>query len=378
MTFISIIIPFNKEKRYLKDCLDSLANQNLQDAEVILVLNGVKEDIDDLVNEYDLNFIITTFQEEINISKARNEALKIANGEYIYFMDSDDYIYRDGLLKLIDVAKSTKADFINGERINTAFICDRFEEELEKLAEKKRPLLAKDKLGDDEFSFRLLVGDKTNVFEVLSSLHSLIRRQMIRDITFDESTRYQSDYQFMVDVINSVDNAVGVEDAIYAKRIRDDPLNLKSLNQEMGDESFMIYAQNYKKAIETLENNQLKQAMDLKLVKYYYNTFANKFYADPDKRWRNEYFDILADLIKSTDLKKLSWNQKREIKAIKSKDKAKLRNGRVTPYYYQNGQHIAYKDGEVKLSNLIIDSEMEKGNLDSKDLSRQSFEYYDK
>ena len=325
MTFISVIIPFNKEKRYLKDCLDSLANQNLQDAEVILVLNGVKEDIDDLLNEYDLNFIIKTFKDEINVSKARNEALKIANGEYVYFIDSDDYIYKDGLSKLIGVAKSTKADFINGERINTAFIRDRFEEELEKLTEKKRPLLAKNKLEDDEFSFKLLVGDKTNVFEVLSSLHSLIKRQKIQDITFNESARYQSDYEFMVDVINSVDNAVGVEDAIYAKRIRDDPLNLKSLNQEMGDDSFSIYAQNYKKAIGALKNNALKHAMDSKLVKYYYNTFANKFYADPDKRWRNEYFDIFADLIKSSDLKKLSWNQKMEIKAIKSKDKAKLR-----------------------------------------------------
>ena len=246
MTFISVIIPFNKEKRYLKDCLDSLANQNLQDAEVILVLNGVKEDIDDLLNEYDLSFIIKTFKDEINVSKARNEALKIANGEYVYFIDSDDYIYKDGLSKLIGVAKSTKADFINGERINTAFIRDRFEEELEKLTEKKRPLLAKNKLEDDEFSFKLLVGDKTNVFEVLSSLHSLIKRQKIQDITFNESARYQSDYEFMVDVINSVGNAVGVEDAIYAKRISDDPLNLKSLNQEMGDDSFSIYAQNYK------------------------------------------------------------------------------------------------------------------------------------
>ena len=57
-----------------------------------------------------------------------------------------------------------------------------FEEELEKLTEKKRPLLAKNKLEDDEFSFKLLVGDKTNVFEVLSSLHSLIKRQKIQSI----------------------------------------------------------------------------------------------------------------------------------------------------------------------------------------------------
>ena len=106
MTFISIIIPFNRPERYLKDCLDSLAEQNLDDEEIILVLNGLTEDIGELLNDYDLNIITKSFESEIGVSKARNEALKMANGEYVYFIDSDDYIYLDGLSKLINVAKS--------------------------------------------------------------------------------------------------------------------------------------------------------------------------------------------------------------------------------------------------------------------------------
>ena len=58
MTFITVIIPFNRSKRYLKDCLDSLSQQNLEDEEIILILNGVKEDIDDLLAFYDLNITI--------------------------------------------------------------------------------------------------------------------------------------------------------------------------------------------------------------------------------------------------------------------------------------------------------------------------------
>ena len=84
MTFVSIIIPFNKSKRYLKDCLDSLAQQNLEDSEIILILNGVEEDIADLLNDYqnELNLIIKEFEDEMNVSKARNEGLNISSGKF--------------------------------------------------------------------------------------------------------------------------------------------------------------------------------------------------------------------------------------------------------------------------------------------------------
>ena len=62
MTFISIIIPFKNGKRYLKDCLDSLACQNLEDEEIIIIINGNKEkDVDSLINKYETLNIITKY-----------------------------------------------------------------------------------------------------------------------------------------------------------------------------------------------------------------------------------------------------------------------------------------------------------------------------
>ena len=324
MTFISIIVPFNKTGRYLKSCLDSLAQQNLTDEEIILVLNGMTENIDDLLSGYDLNIVIKSFENEINVSKARNEGLKIANGKYVYFIDSDDYIHEDGLSRLIDVAKGTDADFVNGERINTAFIRERFTEELEKLEEKKIYPLAKNKLDDEEFAYILLVGHKTEDFEVLSSLHCLIKRDKISDVLFDESARYLSDYDFMIEAVNRLDSFVGVENAIYAKRIRDDPINLTSLNQEIQNDSFLIYEKNYEKAFDLVNSNLLKEIIYSKLLKYYFNIFSAKYYASPDNRWRNEFFDIFSGLIHKVDYKNLSFIKKRELKALKTKDKGKL------------------------------------------------------
>ena len=119
MSFISIIIPFKNGKRYLRDCLDSLSEQNIEDEEIIIVINGNNEDkVIELIEGYDLNIKLKCFDEEIGVAKARNEALKIAQGRYVYFIDSDDYLYSDALSQLVDVAKKTDADFINGERID--------------------------------------------------------------------------------------------------------------------------------------------------------------------------------------------------------------------------------------------------------------------
>lgn len=83
MTFISVIIPFNTEKRYLKDCLQSLAEEKLADMETIIILNGIRENensINKLIKNYQtrLNIKLKTFDEDIGVAKARNEGLKIA------------------------------------------------------------------------------------------------------------------------------------------------------------------------------------------------------------------------------------------------------------------------------------------------------------
>ena len=132
MTFVSIIIPYNEPIRYLKSCLESIRDENLEDFETILILNGVIKDeaeVKSLIEDYkeDLNIITKTFDEEIGVAKARNEGIDMASGEYIYFIDSDDYLYTGGLSKLVEIAKETDADFINGQRIKTYFIRDRFE-----------------------------------------------------------------------------------------------------------------------------------------------------------------------------------------------------------------------------------------------------------
>ena len=95
---ISVIIPTYKPKAYLWECLDSIANQTIssQNYEVIIVLNGCTEPWAGELEKYissnmsglNVNFVNC---EEGGVSNARNIALNLAKGEYITFIDDDDY-----------------------------------------------------------------------------------------------------------------------------------------------------------------------------------------------------------------------------------------------------------------------------------------------
>lgn len=328
MAFLSIIIPFNKGARYLKDCLDSLEEQNLDDAEVILIINGCSEDTEELLASYpNLNLIVETFDEELGAGGARNRGLDIASGEYVYFIDSDDYIYADGLKKLVDAAGSNGCDFINGQRISTYFIRDRFEENPTIRNEKQ---LEQHDSTDREFAFKHMVGTRTNKLEAVSVLHALIRRDKIGDVRFREDERYFTDYYFIMDILDNLDSFYGVFNAIYAKRSRDDPVNLPSLIQEEKEFEFLMYCDKYMEIQSFLKGKagekygELSSTITSKYLRYYLKRFANRFVSAQDDIWRNEYFDMMSEISRDFSTSHLRPNLKKEIRALQEKDRPTL------------------------------------------------------
>ena len=323
MTFISIIIPFNKGERYLKDCLTSLANQNLKDYEIILVLTGVEEDLTDLLNEFkDLNMTVKEFDEEMTVGKARNIGLNSASGKYVYFIDGDDYLYEDSLARLIEAAERTDADFINGERIKTPFILERFAEELER--PNVNPLKGSE--TSKLFLIKLIVGNLTDECELMSSLHCLVKKDIIDEIRFDENERYFTDYGFVIDVLGNVDSFCAVENAIYAKRVSDDCVNLSSLNQEIEEKDYSLFLKEYLKIRNVLNKKTdekfriLKSEILNKLHKFYYHQFSQNYVRDSDERWRGDYLNVMSEVAKDFSPQVISMKDKLEIKALQQKD----------------------------------------------------------
>lgn len=99
---ISIIIPVYNQEKYLVRCLDSVKSQSYQNFEAILIDDGSKDSSPALCDAYvreDPRFSVLHIQNG-GVSNARNMGLKIAKGEYISFLDSDDYWHPDCLMEL--------------------------------------------------------------------------------------------------------------------------------------------------------------------------------------------------------------------------------------------------------------------------------------
>ena len=104
MPEFSIVVPIYNVEGYLKKCLDSILNQTFVDYEIILVNDGSTDQSLSIIKEYMSKYpdIKLINQENKGLSEARNAGLKEARGNYVLFVDSDDFIDKDLLLNLND------------------------------------------------------------------------------------------------------------------------------------------------------------------------------------------------------------------------------------------------------------------------------------
>lgn len=113
---LSIIVPVYNVEKYLSQCLDSLINQNIpsKEYEIIIVDDGSTDSSSFICDEYANNHsnICVIHQKNQSLSVARNNGLKQAKGEYIYFVDSDDYIENNIISQLYKIAKDNDIDIL--------------------------------------------------------------------------------------------------------------------------------------------------------------------------------------------------------------------------------------------------------------------------
>lgn len=109
---VSIIVPVYNVENYLKQCLDSILNQSLKEIEVIVINDGSTDRSGSICDDYSKkdNRIKVCHTKNNGLSAARNKGLELASGEYIGFVDSDDYIRKDMIKNLYDACKVNSAD----------------------------------------------------------------------------------------------------------------------------------------------------------------------------------------------------------------------------------------------------------------------------
>ena len=110
---LSIIVPCYKVEKYLPRCLDSLVNQTLKDIEIICINDGSPDNCINILKNYKEKYgnkIVIIDKENEGVWRGRKDGVKKAKGEFIGFVDSDDYVALDYAEKLYNAAISKNAD----------------------------------------------------------------------------------------------------------------------------------------------------------------------------------------------------------------------------------------------------------------------------
>ena len=114
MVKVSVVIPFYNVEDYFEECISSIVNQTLDDMEIICINDGSADNSLKILEGYanSDNRIKIVSQENKGASASRNQGIKLSEGEYIYFMDSDDILELNALEELYKFSESNNLDIL--------------------------------------------------------------------------------------------------------------------------------------------------------------------------------------------------------------------------------------------------------------------------
>ncbi len=215
MKKVSIIVPFFNGLMYAKDCLDSIMDQGLafEEYEVICLGDAPEEGIVTIIENYEnLGMPVRYVQwfENKGTYFARNKGLDMAEGEYVYFMDNDDYLMPGCIGRLVECAKADDALVVRGDIVSTDKERDSFS-----LKDADTNLITEDKKGNDALLSVFFENE-------ITVLNLLIKREHLEhnNIRFSEDIKFFGDMEFVMKLFCSVDSYYVAHDAVLCKRKR--------------------------------------------------------------------------------------------------------------------------------------------------------------
>ena len=210
---ISVIVPVYNASKYINDCIDSILNQTYKDFELILINDGSSDNSLNIIEKYKEqdNRIKVFSQENKGVSYTRNRGIDIAKGNYLMFIDSDDWIEINALEKMLEIIEKYNADvarcnyFVNYE--NKEIIGNDFFEKEEIVYNKKllREKIIPALLCNKMKSFSCLYLIKTNV--------------MKNSIYYNEKICMLEDQIVCLKILAKINKCVFTEEPLYHYRV---------------------------------------------------------------------------------------------------------------------------------------------------------------
>ena len=288
---VSIIIPVYNVDRYLKECLDSLISQTLVDIEIICINDSSTDNSLSILNEYaqkDNRVKVYNNSENQGLSCTRNVGLGVAIGEYIGFVDSDDYVDKDFFEKLYISASSNDADMARAPYKYLYPNYEKTELRVEKLirlrARQCRSLCVNEHssvVWNAIYRRKFLIDNKILYFDNIRSTE---------DVPYTTRTTFLANkiipvvdtyLHYRKDVENSISNNISI-DKVFAI-MQANEITTDFLNSIYGKASFKDYRTAYLKCIWRCRYG-LKKGMKLK-----------EFDIDKKAKYLNKFVSILKN-----------------------------------------------------------------------------------
>lgn len=215
---ISVIIPVYNVKTYLRECIDSVFAQTYTNIEIILIDDGSSDGSSYICDEYSKldNRVIVVHQENGGLSSARNAGIQIAQGSYLTFIDSDDYIHIDMLSILLDEIIKYKADIA---------CCSYSSYELQNIKEREDVLLKK-----EEAISRLLDENGYKCY----AWNKLYKRELFEEIRYPIGKWFE-DIITTYKLFSKSQSVVYTNQKLYFYRLRKDSITQSAFSQKDGE-----------------------------------------------------------------------------------------------------------------------------------------------
>ena len=308
---VSVIIPVYNAGKFLDDCIQSLLKQTLKECEFIFVNDGSTDNSLQIVQQYSLKDkrVIVIDQENKGVSISRNNAIAIATGTYIGFMDSDDFLKQDVLESLYEVASEQDLDIVVSKTLlgrDGKYI-------------DKESVFPTNIVYDRNFINANIIPNLLKVEDLFPVWNKIYKRDLVfsNHIRFPSNRAIEEDNLFNIQAFNHSDRVMFIEYAGYYYREVATSVSRKLIEQDYFSQALEKYFFDYKKEF-NLEIS-VPEMEKLKSIRLMHKVFFFTYRCGTDKIKLSDKYSYIKNMIFHPKVHAISIEYKDDVLEDKGK-----------------------------------------------------------